>query len=446
MSIFRCPVCGYLHTKSIDFHFCPVCNTPSKAFLHEPTDKSGCGDINIQTMIRSMAKQAASYTEGKGTTRTFLNMDNLIFLPAMIARLPLTEEEEVDTGIILGKKSQHPIQLQTPILNAAMSYGALSKEAKMALASASSLAGTIANSGEGGMLAEERDLADHITLQYSTGRFGISNKQLQQADMIEIKLSQGTKPGMGGRLPGPKVSPEIAAVRGIATGKTAHSPAIHPDIHTPEQLSQKIADLRTITQGKPVALKLVGGHIENDLTAVFSQQHIPDVLVIDGGEGGTGAAPVIMKDHVGLPLIYSLPRVANFLEEQKLTDRVTLIAAGGMRHSGDVAKALALGAEGVYMGGALKIALGCTYLRQCHLGSCPYGIATQDKKLRKRLDVKKGAVQVANFIRTATAEVQAIARSCGKPTLRDLNRDDLAALDTELAQVTGVAQAFHLHP
>ena len=171
----------------------------------------------------------------------------------MLSRLPLADEDDVATEVILGKEAKQPITLQTPILNAAMSYGALSKEAKMALASASALAGTIANTGEGGMLDEERELADRITLQYSTGRFGITKERLRLADMIEIKISQGAKPGMGGKLPGAKVSAEIAKVRQIVAGKTVHSPAVHPDIRSPEELSQKIFDLRTITEGKPVA-------------------------------------------------------------------------------------------------------------------------------------------------------------------------------------------------
>ena len=442
MTTYRCPVCGYLHSGNIDFHFCPTCNTPANIFIHDfRADNFGNWDVNTRRMIKSMADTGSYFLEGKGTTRTFLNMDHLIFLPAQIDSLPLGDEVEVNSKVILGKTAEQPILLQTPILNAAMSYGALSKEAKMALALGSSLAGTIANSGEGGMLDEERDLAERITLQYSTGRFGISEKRLQLADMIEIKISQGAKPGMGGKLPGAKVTAEIAAVRQIPQGEMAQSPALHPDIKNAKDISAKILELRKLTKGKPISLKFVGGHLDNDLKAIFSQDNIPDVLVIDGGEGGTGAAPVTVKDHVGLPLIYSLPRIADFLDRQGLCERVTLIAAGGIRHPGDIAKALALGADGVYMAGALKIALGCTYLRQCHLGNCPYGIATQDGKLRKRLDVKQGAARVANFINAATEEVKSIARICGKPSIHDLNRNDLVALDPELSRITGIPMA-----
>jgi glutamate synthase domain-containing protein 2 len=338
MTTYRCPVCGYLHTGNIDFHFCPVCNTPAGIFIHDTdADNFGSWDVNTRRMIRSMAETGSYYLEGKGTTRTFLGMDDLIFMPAQIDTLPLGDEVEIHSKVILGKTARQPVLLQTPILNAAMSYGALSKEAKMALALGSSIAGTIANSGEGGMLDEERELAEHITLQYSTGRFGISDERLQQADMIEIKISQGAKPGMGGKLPGAKVTAEIAAVRQIPQGKMAQSPAVHQDIKNAKDLSAKILELRTLTGGKPVALKFVGGHLENDLEAVFGQENIPDVLVIDGGEGGTGAAPVTVKDHVGLPLIYSLPRISDFLDRNGLREQVTFIAAGGIRHPGDIA-------------------------------------------------------------------------------------------------------------
>jgi len=256
--------------------------------------------------------------------------------------------------------------------------------------------------------------------------------------MIEIKISQGAKPGMGGKLPAAKVTPEIAKIRQIPVGKLAESPARHPDIRSPEDLSEKIAQLREITGGKPISLKFVGGHIEDDLAAIFSQAHVPDVLVIDGGEGGTGAAPIFVKDHVGLPLVYSLPRVADYLSAKNLKDKVTLIATGGLRHSGDVAKALALGAEAVYLAGAMKIALGCKYIRACHQGSCPYGIATQDGRLRKRLDVESGARKAANFINAMTGEIKAFARICGKDNIHDLDKGDLVAVDRELARITGV--------
>ena len=442
MNLYRCPICGYLHVGVCDFHFCPICKAPAEIFIRETAiDHFANWDSKTRLMIDQMAETGHYVLDGKGTTRRLPNMDDLLFLPAQIASLPLLDEEDVSTKTVLGKKAKIPVVAQTPILISGMSFGALSQEAKMALAKASTMAGSVANTGEGGMLDEERELADRITLQYSTGRFGVSVDRLTAADMIEIKISQGAKPAMGGKLPGEKVTEEIARIRQIPAGKMSESPSRHEDINSPADLSRKISELRKLTGGKPISLKFVGGHIERDLDAVFSQEHVPDVLVIDGGEGGTGAAPITVKDHVGLPLVYALPRVSSFIEINGLKDSVTLIAAGGIRHPGDIAKAIALGAEAVYMAGAMKIALGCKYIRECHKGTCPYGIATQNPQLRTRFDVERGAQRAANFIHAATEELKSIARICGKSDVHDLEKDDLAAIDPELARVTGVKPA-----
>jgi len=221
MVVYRCPICGRLHTGEIDFHFCPICSAPAETFSRE------CGvehyanwDVKTRLMISHMAETGHYLLDGKGTTRRFRNMDDLIFLPAQVACLPLLDEEPVSTAVVLGKESDIPIPAKTPVLIAGMSFGALSREAKMALALASATTGSVADTGEGGMLDEERLLANHITLQYATGRFGITQDRLKMADMVEIKLSQGAKPAMGGKLPGEKVTAEIAAIRRIPPAST----------------------------------------------------------------------------------------------------------------------------------------------------------------------------------------------------------------------------------
>ncbi|RWX46699.1 glutamate synthase conserved region-containing protein, partial [Candidatus Electrothrix communis] len=246
MKTYRCSVCGYLHSGGLDFHFCPICNAMADLFMdYTAADRGKLGNWDITTvrMIKAMAETGEPFREGKGTSRIFLNMDDLIFRPAVLAKLPLSEMVEVTTEVVLGKVAQQPVILETPILNAAMSYGALSKEAKMALALASSQVGTIANTGEGGMLDEERELAEYLTLQYAPGRFGVTKERLLLADMVEIKLAQGAHPGTGAQLPAANVSVDIAATRRIPIGQAASSPSVHADIRGGAELSEKIFEL-----------------------------------------------------------------------------------------------------------------------------------------------------------------------------------------------------------
>lgn len=213
-NVMRCPVCGYINTGDIYSHHCPICKSPVELFKPDTgMEERGNWDTKSILMIMEMAKTGHYALEGKGTTRSFLNLDDLVFLPAQIDHMPLLESEPVNGKVILGKKAKQPVIAHTPILNAGMSFGALSREAKLALAKGSAIVGGVANSGEGGMLDEERQSSDNYTLQYSTGRFGISDDRLKMADMIEIKISQGAKPGMGGKLPGIKVTDEIALIR-----------------------------------------------------------------------------------------------------------------------------------------------------------------------------------------------------------------------------------------
>jgi len=426
---------------SSEFHFRSMRRNLDEAFTLNPdalADHFSHWNFKVRRQIRHAADTGHYLLEDKGTTRKFINFDNLVFLPAMIAQFPLLEEEPVNTEVVIGPKAQKPMILKTPIMISGMSFGALSKEAKIALAKASKMAGTSTNSGEGGMLPEEWREAEKYVLQYTQGRFGTFGDTLKRADMVEIKLSQGAKPGMGSHLPSNEVTIEIAMSRRISPGEEAISPARHTDINSPRELSERIEALRELTGGVPIALKMVGGNIEADLQAMLDNNVRPDVLVIDGAEGGIDVGPVFTKDHVGLPLVYSLPKMADFMETHGMKEDMTLIAAGGLRTGADFAKALALGAEAVYIASAAKIAMGCTYNCPCHTGTCPQGIATHDPKLRKRLNPDKTAVKVANFIKAATEEIADIVRIVGKNDVRRLSKNDLRALDSEIARITGV--------
>lgn len=374
---------------------------------------------------------------GMGAQRKVPGLENLVFLPGQLFRPPLLEHDEVDVSVVLGKKARKPVKLDVPIMIGAMSFGALSKGAKIALAKATTISGSMANSGEGGMLPEEREAAQHYTLQYSTGRFGITEETLKQANMVEIKIGQGAKPGMGGHLLKAKITPEIAKVRNIPLDQDAISPARHLDINSKEDLKAKVDWLRELTGGVPIGIKLAGGHVEKDIEiALFAGV---DVITVDGMEGGTGAAPTVAREHAALPLLNVLTRAANFIEKSGKRGEVTLIAAGGLRIPADFAKAFALGAEAVYISSSAMIAMGCIRCRSCHTGKCPVGICSQDGRVN--IDLELASASVANFIRASVDEIKILCRLVGRSSIDKLCREDLAALDSETARVTGIQQA-----
>jgi glutamate synthase domain-containing protein 2 len=364
-----------------------------------------------------------------------ISFDDLVFVPAQLAKKPVDYyREEIGTKTIIGKGSKKPIVISTPIIIGAMSFGALSLEAKTALAKASTIAGTIENTGEGGMLPEEREFAKYLIIQYSTGRFGITEEILKKADAIEIKIGQGAKGGMGGYLPGEKVTEEIAQIRKKETGKDIHSPAYHPDIRDIEDLRKKVEWLKGLTAGVPIILKLAAGDIENDFK--FAVEANPDIIAIDGMGGGTGAAPEVMLNEVGIPTLAALVKAREVLD--KIGAKQELWIGGGLSKGGDFAKALALGADAVFCATPLLIAMGCTYCRLCYLGKCPKGITTQEPELRKKLDIELAAQNIADFIKNSTEEIKMIAGACGENDIHRLNKDYLRAMNAEIARITKV--------
>lgn len=421
-----CVGCGYCRT---------VC--PTKAISFYWVDERGYSKDtpSLKSYVQWMAKNGKHKVTGMGARRNVANMDNLVFLPGQLFQKPLLDNDPVDTAVVLGKKSKKPVHLKIPIMIGAMSFGALSKAAKIALAKATAEAGSIANSGEGGMLQEERDAAAAYTLQYSTGRFGITEDTLKKADMIEIKVGQGAKPGMGGHLLKEKITPEIAAVRNISSDKDAISPSTHTDINSKEDLKERVDYLREVTGGAPIGIKLAGGHVEKDMEiALFAGV---DVITLDGMEGGTGAAPVIAKEHAAIPLLNLISRGSRFLKESGKKDDVTLVAAGGLRTSADFAKVFALGVEAVYIASSAQMAMGCIRCRACHTGRCPVGICTPTSNL----NIEAAAKAVVNYLKGSVDEIRIICRLVGRSSIHDLTINDMAALDEETARITGVQLA-----
>jgi glutamate synthase domain-containing protein 2 len=362
-----------------------------------------------------------------------VSFDDLVFIPKQLTGRPVDYfREEIISETIIGKFSKHPLKLKIPIMVGAMSFGALSKEAKIALAKGASLAGTSTNTGEGGMLPEERENANILIVQYSTGRFGITDEVLKAADAIEIKIGQGGKPGQGGLLPADKVTEDIAKIRNVPMGKDIHSPPAHPDIFSVDDLRKKVKWLRELTGGKPIIIKLGAGDVEEDVKLAMKAE--PDAIAVDGMEGGTGAAPRIMLDDFGIPTLAAVVKARKAMGNCKQE----LIVSGGLNKGSDVAKALALGADAVYMATSCLVAMGCTYCKMCYKGKCPFGITTQDPELRAKLSIGDAAKNVANFLMACTEEVKMAAAACGKKNIHGLNREDLRSISLIAKEVTGI--------
>jgi len=397
-----------------------------------------------ENWIKEIQKRVKGIPISSGRGRIFgkVSFDDLVFVPAQLAKRPVDYyRAKISSKTIIGKNSKKPIELETPIIFGAMSFGALSKEAKIALAKASTLAGTIANTGEGGMLPEEREFAKRLIVQYSTGRFGITEEILKKADAIEIKIGQSAKPGQGGLLPAEKVTEEIARIRNIGyqnskkiwVGKDVYSPASHPDIKDINDLKKKIEWLREITGGVPIILKL-GAPGEKDIELAI--QANPDIIAIDGKGGATGAAPEVMLNEVGIPTLPALVKTREILD--KIGAKQELWIGGGLNNGGDFAKVLALGADAVFCATSLLIAMGCIYCRLCYLGKCPVGITTQDPELRKKLNIETASQNIANFIKNCTEEIKMIAGACGENDIHKLNKGHLRALNSEMAKIAKI--------
>jgi glutamate synthase domain-containing protein 2/nitrite reductase/ring-hydroxylating ferredoxin subunit len=402
--------------------------------------RRGAGDRGMY-LVHHLAEGGGPFVEAMGSERNepgmharpFPSYDDIVFRPAQLARLPLLGHEPVDTSTVLGTRAARPLALDIPLFVSHMSYGALSPEAKEALARGASAAGTAIASGEGGAHPRERDNAERYIFEMASGYFGWTEENILCAAAIEVKIGQGAKPGLGGTLLGSKVTAEIAAVRGVAPGTDVHSPAHFPDIASAADLARRVAEIKQITGGVPVGIKFAAGDVERDVATALECG--ADYITVDGLGGGTGAAPVHVKDHVGIPSAFGLYRARRFLEDQGVDD-VQLVATGGFRTPDEMAKALALGADAVALATASLMAIGCQQYRACHSGGCPVGIATQNPRLRGRLDIEESARRLTDFLTRATAMMVDYARVCGRNRLVALDRSDLGSLDADLARRT----------
>ena len=384
--------------------------------------------------IQKLAQTGKSENSAMATLRKFPGFETVVFKGAQLHKMPLNEDVAVRTKTIIGKTAQQPLELEMPFYVSHMSFGALSREAKIALAAGTRLVGTAICSGEGGMLPEARQAADKYIYELGTAAFSHNDAVIKQADAVELKIGQGVKPGLGGHLPGHKVTAEIAAIRGLVPGEASASPGRLSGVNNLEDLQEKVAHIKKITGGKPVGIKFAAGHIEDDIK--FALKAEPDFITIDCRGGATGSSPKFLKDNVGIPPIFVTYRARKFLDQVK--SDVTLCITGGFRDSSDIAKALAIGADAVALATASLISVGCIQAKVCHTGTCPVGIATQDPQLRKLFDTEKALNGFQNFYRATNNELRIFARTNGVNDVHKLTISDLVTDSKVVADFTDI--------
>jgi len=421
--------------------YCQACATfcPAGAITIEEPAPSNTWSGEKMAMIERKARTGEVPVRGTSARRDLPDFDDLIVRCAQVSRPPIDHyREPCETKVTLGGRfAERPLELKIPIYIGAMSFGAISKRAKLALARGAREAGSAVNTGEGGMLPEERENSDNLIVQYASGRFGVSAEYLQSADAVELKIGQGAKAGQGGMLMASKVVEEISKVRGTPEGADLISPARHMDIVGPEDLKMKIRQLREIVDWEiPVIVKFAAGRVEEDVK--IAAKAGADAVLVDGMQGGTGAAPHPTLEHAGIPTLAATTSAHRALVEVGLREEVDLIVSGGLTSGADVAKALALGANAVSLSTAALVALGCRVCGLCNTGNCPYGITTQDPNLQERLDVEEGERAVCNLLSVFTEEASMLAMLAGKTSLFNLEREDLRALTVEASEMADV--------
>jgi len=362
--------------------------------------------------------------------------DDIQLLTAQMAKKPLLDEDTVGTEVVIGPNARKPLRLEIPLFVSDMSFGALSREAKIALSKGAEAAGTGICSGEGGMLPDEHAANSRYFYELASARFGWDLEKVRDVQAFHFKGGQGAKTGTGGHLPGDKVVGEIAEVRGLEPGQAAVSPPTFLDLHTAEDFRALAVQVREVSGGIPIGFKLSAQHIEADIDFALSAS--ADYVILDGRGGGTGAAPNIFKNNISVPTMAALARARRHLDKIGRTD-ITLVITGGLRTESDFVKALALGADAVAVSNSALQAIGCLGMRACHTNNCPVGIATQKDNLRARLLVEQSAKRLQNYFEATTGLMQVLARACGHDHLSKFNVEDLTTWHREVAHLTGVA-------
>jgi glutamate synthase domain-containing protein 2/nitrite reductase/ring-hydroxylating ferredoxin subunit len=397
------------------------------------------------SQIKELARDGLSkighhgFTESMGVDRNTLpQWKDIQYLPAQLWKRPLSDDREVKTETIIGPGAKKPLKLSIPLFVSDMSFGALSREAKIALARGADLSGTGICSGEGGMLPEEQESNSRYFYELASAKFGFSFDKVKRVQAFHFKGGQGAKTGTGGHLPGIKVTKEIAKVRGLNEGEPAISPPAFNDLVTAKDFAEFSSKVREITGGIPVGFKIAASHIEKDID--FALEAGADYIILDGRGGGTGAAPSILRNNINVPTIPALARARKHLYSVG-ANNITLIITGGLRIAEDFVKALMLGADAIAISNSALQAIGCLGMRACHTNNCPVGIATQKENLRSRLKIERSAKQLYNFLNATTELMKVVSRACGYDDFKEFNSDNLTTYNRDLHYLTGIAYA-----
>lgn len=454
------------HMKCVNCQRCvTMCPTHALAITNWPQVGNGSANWTLG-YLQDIAKQAQTggvllASMGNPAPAT-IYWDHLLLNASQVTNPSIDPlREPMETRVFLGarpyalkvnereRKVASPlppqIKLDVPLMFSAMSFGSISLNAQTALAMAAKELGTYFNTGEGGFHRSLAPYADHAIVQVASGRFGVSPDYLNAGAAIEIKIGQGAKPGIGGHLPGEKINAEVSRTRMIPQGTDAISPAPHHDIYSIEDLRQLIFSLKEATgYEKPVAVKIAAVH---NVAAIASgcARAGADIIAVDGFRGGTGAAPKRIRDNVGIPIELALAAVDDRLREEGIRSTVSVVAGGSIRSSADIVRAIALGADAVYIASAALIALGCHQCQDCSSGKCNWGIATQRPDLVKRLNPEIAAERVTNMVRAWNHEIQEMMGGMGINAIESLRGNRLmlrgiGLTDRELA-VLGVKHA-----
>ncbi|RNB88393.1 FMN-binding glutamate synthase family protein [Brevibacillus nitrificans] len=400
--------------------------------------------INPQIVLENSLRAGSGQVIERpfGSPRKFLNFDGLVFSPAQLAIFPAPEDADVDLRITIGPKAKKPLTLDLPIMSGAMGYGiGISEKVKIAIAKGTAAAGTLTNTGEGPLLPEERQFAKHLIIQYSSGKWAKEPETLRKADAIEIHFGQGASAGSASFIPAEYIQGRASQIMGVEGEEVVVIPSIHPDVQRAADLPVLVEKLRNLTGGVPIGVKICASAVLEEDMEIAIQAGV-DFISIDGGQAGTKGSPPILEDDFGLPTIYALSRAVRYLKERGVKDRITLLSGGGYATPGDCLKALALGADGIYMGTAVVWALTHDQVIKAIPWEPPTELTWYPGKLKDKFDTEEAAGYLENFFASFAEEMEIAILALGKTSIKDVTAADLVALDEWTSKVTQIPLAY----